>query len=475
MNWLRYNFGDRLAYVVTYMLQSTEYNAGDFLRWVISTYRFDTVIKRRKLLMTSKARLIYGICFLVQIGLLAIVVSLFISQDIGLVLVGATVLVLLPYIVSILAIAPLMFGHLIIQLPRQKQIISNAQKIYHNHPAQKIAIVGSYGKTSMKEFLRTILDEKFHVAASPGNINTPIGLSNFANKLDGNEDFLILEFGESRVGDIRELSILTNPNDAVITGISSAHLKTFKTLENIESTLLEVAPFVVDGRLFISNENRIDLTKITNNKIVTYDINGIGDWTVKNIRVSLEGTKFELVVDGQTYECNTKLIGEHFVASLVAAMYMAVLCGMKLELVVESTKYIKPFEHRMERIDMSGAIVIDDTYNGNSSGIAAGLNFMKNIDAAKKIYVTPGLVEQGNKSQEIHEQIGRQIADAGINKVYLIKNSVTNYIIEGLSEMQYSGDITIVDNPIEFYENLAMYTSMGDVVLMQNDWTDNYR
>ena len=56
-----------------------------------------------------------------------------------------------------------------------------------------------------------------------------------------------------------------------------------------------------------------------------------------------------------------------------------------------------------------------------------------------------------------------------------MQNSVTNYVVEGLSEMGYSGDITIVDNPIEFYENLAMYTGRGDVVLMQNDWTDNYR
>jgi UDP-N-acetylmuramoyl-tripeptide--D-alanyl-D-alanine ligase len=133
----------------------------------------------------------------------------------------------------------------------------------------------------------------------------------------------------------------------------------------------------------------------------------------------------------------------------------------------------KPFDHRMQPYVLGGAHVIDDTYNGNIEGVEAGLVLLKNLDAKRRIYVTPGLVEQGSKMREIHEKMGRLIAEVA-DVVVLMNNSVTMHIQNGLKEAGFSGVLKIVDDPLEFYKNLEHFIAAGDIVLMQNDWTDNY-
>jgi len=118
--------------------------------------------------------------------------------------------------------------------------------------------------------------------------------------------------------------------------------------------------------------------------------------------------------------------------------------------------------------------LIDDTYNGNSDGVKAGLAFLKEQKAKRRIYVTPGLVEQGDKTQEVHEKIGEHIAESA-DVVVLMNNSVTGYIMNGLDRKKFQGQLIIEDDPLFFYTNLDQFVAAGDVVLMQNDWTDNYR
>jgi len=106
--------------------------------------------------------------------------------------------------------------------------------------------------------------------------------------------------------------------------------------------------------------------------------------------------------------------------------------------------------------------------------MAAGIDVLKSAKANRKIYVTPGLVEQGNLKEVNHVKIGHMIADSDIDEVVLMNNSVTQYITRGMKENGYKGHTRIVDEPLEFYTNLSQYVASGDVVLLQNDWSDNY-
>jgi UDP-N-acetylmuramoyl-tripeptide--D-alanyl-D-alanine ligase len=127
----------------------------------------------------------------------------------------------------------------------------------------------------------------------------------------------------------------------------------------------------------------------------------------------------------------------------------------------------------MELRRVGGAYVIDDAYNGNLQGIKAGLSLLSDLPAKRKIYVTPGLVDQGKDTAKIHNEIGKLILDANPDKVVLIKNSVTDDILAGMKG--YSGEVIIETNPLPFYLNLDKFLATDDLLLMQNDWPDNYK
>ena len=126
----------------------------------------------------------------------------------------------------------------------------------------------------------------------------------------------------------------------------------------------------------------------------------------------------------------------------------------------------------MRPYQLSGAWIIDDTYNGNIEGMKAGLALLKDLEAKRKIYVTPGLVDQGAEEKRVHRELGEAIADASPDKVILMRHSVTPFILDGLRD--FKGELIVEDDPLDFYANLDKFVAAGDLVLMQNDWPDNY-
>ena len=100
---------------------------------------------------------------------------------------------------------------------------------------------------------------------------------------------------------------------------------------------------------------------------------------------------------------------------------------------------------------------------------------MASLNNCRRFYVTPGLVEMGIRTEEIHKQIGKKLAKANIEKVILIKNSVTFFIEQGLKEGGYGGEIIWFDDGLAAFSALPYLTVRGDVVLLQNDWPDQYQ
>ncbi|MDB5162789.1 MAG: hypothetical protein JWN28_396 [Candidatus Saccharibacteria bacterium] len=462
--------------VLLYMLQSTEYNLGQYLTWFNRTADFRRVMKRRTLDMTKKVRiLLLAIQAIVFVILLVIIAAVYLSTVYGQMwlLVALLLLITAPFIVAYGLAVPLFIGELLIQRPREKVIIANAQKKLNDHPGRRIAVAGSFGKTTAKEILKVVIGEGMNVAATPGNMNTPIGISRFVMKLKGDEDILVFELGEEKVGDVRELSRLVHPEYAIITGINEAHLSSFGSLENTVATIFEIEKFVKPEKLY-KNEQSPLVKSYKNKSTLWFSDEKAGDWQVGHISTAIDGTEFTMTRQGETIHAKTGLVGVHTVGVTAAAVAMAYELGVSIENIENGLRKVRPFEHRMEPRPMHGAWVIDDTYNGNSQGVEAGLSFLKSSGAKRRIYVTPGLVEQGSKVREIHETIGRQIAGS-VDVVVLMQNSVTEYIKAGLTREKFNGKLIEIDNPLQFYTNLDQFVAAGDIVLMQNDWTDNYQ
>ena len=159
----------------------------------------------------------------------------------------------------------------------------------------------------------------------------------------------------------------------------------------------------------------------------------------------------------------------------MVAVDLAFRLGMSMEQIKRGIGNTKPFDHRLEpKTDQNGVTILDDSYNGNPDGVKAVIEFLASLKGHRRFYVTPGLVEMGHKTEAIHREIGKKLAQSGIEKIVLVKNSVTPHIEQGLMEFGYKGDIIWFSDGLSALNALPHLTVSGDIVLLQNDWPDQY-
>lgn len=464
-------YNPKLPIHFAYMLQQVEYHPASFLRWLFRFPNLNKVMYRKDLVWTPKTKL-----------LVAIISSLLLLQILGTILVsfyvgiayGVALFIFTPLLIALEIFLLVGVVWVTIESPRRKQQIGKSKDIFSKHPGVKIAILGSYGKTTMKELLREVMSEGKKVAATPGNKNVAISHTRFAAKLKGDEEIVLIEYGEAAPGDIAKFAKNTKPDVAVVAGIAPNHLDQYKTLDNVAADLLSIKNYVKPENIYINADAKNSVTDNLD-EFRIFDEDGTPGISIKNAELSLEGMKFAAEFDtGESTKFETALVGRHLLGPLAVCILLAKKTGLSLEQIQKSISNTKPYNHRMQPRLLSGAWIIDDTYNGSLEGFRAGLRLLKEVKAKRKIYVTPGLVDQGEETDKVHEEIGKLIAACNPDKVVLMKNSVTEIINNSLKENKYSGEIEIRDDPLEFYTNLEHTLAAGDVILLQNDWTDNY-
>ncbi len=454
--------------MIVYMAQQVEYEPRELLKWLRRLPSLLNVQRRKRLDYTTRAVLLVAVlytiylCAALLIGFLALK-SLYV--------LSLSVFVLVPFAMVAITVAALTVGHALNHFGR-KRLILRATERFKNSRAKKIAILGSYGKTTTKEILTTILSYKHPVSATPGNQNVLVSHARWIlNTVKNSDDFLIVEFGEFKPGDISSISRLVSPDIAILTGYAPNHLDSYKSEKLLKEDLKSIQEFVKSENIYAS-QFVADMLEIESNKYTDEEVLG---WKIDSISVSLEGTVFTISKGAQKQTLQMGLIGEHLVSVAVLSSVLAnEIASMGWDDIREALKGVTPHEHRMQPRLISGAWVIDDTYNGNLEGVRAGLRLLEVLPAERKTYVTPGLVEQGDKTQSVHEEIGQLITKAKPDKVVLMDNSVRSIIEKSLIEAGFKGDLSVELNPKSYYEGLEHRLAVGDLVLMQNDWTDNY-
>jgi len=386
---------------------------------------------------------------------------------------GLALIVAYPVVWAHAAVVPLELGRLLIVRPRQRRAVRASRQIFANFQGPKIAVAGSYGKTTMKELLGTVLGEGKKVAITPANKNVAISHAIFARKLRGDEEILVIEYGEGAPGDVKRFADVTRPTHAVITGLAPAHLDKYKTLAAAGQDIFSVSDVVTPEHVYVNGESPDALAFVRPSQQLYSEKHVLG-WKISGIRVNLDGTRFTMQKGKDKLDLQSAILGRHQVGPLALVAALAHEFGLTPPQIQAGIAKTKPFEHRMEPYQLGGAWIVDDTYNGNIEGIRSGLQLLKALPGRRKIYVTPGLVDQGKESPAIHQTMGRLIAEARPDMVVLMQHSVTADIQKGLDAAGYAGELLIETDPLNFYTNLQLFVASGDVVLLQNDWPDNY-
>lgn len=463
-----------------------------FAGWSIS--QISLMIRRKKvkakkpLVYTARAKRVFGfaICLLAAT---ATALALAAKTD------PARIAVLL---FSEIAIINLTVANLLIypleRTINEAYLLSARRRIKTLQP-RVIGITGSYGKTSTKYILHQILSQKFNTLMTPNSYNTPMGICKvIRGDLTPAHEVFIVEMGAYKRGDIRELCNLASPQIGILTAVGPQHLERFKNIENIAKgkyELIESLP--ADGLAVFNCDNEIcaglaDKREQTGSPVRRYatedapaaSVTDIADLIATNVRYTDNGLAFTVHANTETFdipdtEIQTQLLGKHNVSNILAAMTVAMACGMELEEIRGTVAKVESVPHRLQLTTGAGGVtIIDDSFNSNPVGAKAALEALNEIGNGKKVLVTPGMVELGEKEYEENRRLGEEAAEV-CDLVILVGPIQTKPILDGLKAAGYpSQQIIVTRNLEEVKQHLATQVQAGDVVLFENDLPDTY-
>ncbi len=501
LRWLKENYGsaDRglefiflvIGLLVTFLFPPVGMTLTALFLFFL-TWRFYNRKYKKALVFTDRAKRIFGVSLLLFFALAGLWLSvphvteqLWIADDV----LGEKLILRhykLPLLFVLLILSPLviLLANTLLK-PYEKYnhnwYIDDAKKmLVAASNLRVIGITGSYGKTSTKHFLQSILAQKFNVLMTPGSFNTPMGVvRTVREQLKPFHEIFIAEMGAKQNGDIKEICDIARPEIGILTAVGTAHLETFKTVDNIRKTKFELIDSLPQTGFAVLNADYEIIEKQTVDKPKAYY--GVrhanADFSVENVKLSARGSQFDIHKNGKLFGTfETKLLGEHNLSNLAAAVAVADYLGVSVRQMQVGIKKLQPVQHRLSiRRIGSGITVLDDAFNSNEVGAKMAVEVLGQMEGKRKIIVTPGMVELGERTEEINRNFGRQIAKNA--DLAVIVNAVNaDAISAGLADENFPE--TQIFRAKDFAEATAWLSSRmqaGDVILYENDLPDSYK
>lgn len=445
---------------------------------VLSTAKY-----KLPLVWTNRVKRLFATCLCIVIAILAVAIALFGDGN-------AEAMV----IVCAIALAACYCGsHIIVMAANVllKPVEKNINRRYYKEAAdilsqmpdlKIIGITGSYGKTSTKHYLHRILSEQFDTLMTPGNFNTTLGvIRTIREHLKPYNEVFIVEMGAKQKGDIKEICDLVHPAAGIITAVGPQHLESFKTIENIRDTKFELADSLPSTGIAVVNNDfaMVESRKVNNTNCLRYAVsspNG-ADIVAEDIVYTPSGTDFTVTrADGWKLKLHTRLVGECNISNLIAAVAIAKYLGVDDEKIKYAVGEIQQVEHRLSiKRAQGGVVVIDDAYNSNPVGSSMALDVLSGMNTGRRIVVTPGMIELGDRTYELNRTFGEKIAQSA-DMAIVVGQYNRDAIVEGIKSNGMQPDaVYTVDTFAEAQKLLSGILQSGDVVLYENDLPDTFK
>jgi UDP-N-acetylmuramoyl-tripeptide--D-alanyl-D-alanine ligase len=292
---------------------------------------------------------------------------------------------------------------------------------------------------------------------------------------------LVLEYGIRYPGDMDALCDIAEPDTAVVTTVGVAHLETMGTQDNIaaeKGTLVERTPSDGPAILNVDDDRVAAMAERTQEPVwrVSTEAHPDADVTAANIRYDTSGTSFDVTDDtGTTTSFQTQLLGRHNVLNVLLSVAVGRSMGLRLRQMAHAARRLEPIEHRLQLRERGDVTIIDDAFNSNPVGARNAVEILSEMGTGRRVIVTPGMVELGERQWDENEALGQFIAQHDLDLVALVGTEQTVPIREGLSAAQFPDErVKVVSSLSEAQDVLKQYLEPGDVVLYENDLPDQY-
>ncbi len=336
-----------------------------------------------------------------------------------------------------------------------------------------VAITGSVGKTSTKDIVARVLEEKFHVLKTEGNLNNHIGLPLTILKLK-NHEALVVEMGMNNLGEISVLTNIAKPNVAVITNVGTSHIGNLGSRENILKAKLEILEGLAkDGVLVINKDN--DLLKKwyeenienINYKVQTYGIKEKSDFMAYNIIGTENGSTYNIDNNNNTYNVKIKIGGEHFVLNSLCAISVASIFHISMNKIINGILNFELTKNRMEIKKKNNITIINDCYNANYDSMKAALDFLGTNKNNRKIAILGDMLELGEFSEELHKKVGMEVSKNKIDILITVGDNSRNISSSAKNNGMEESNIFDLSNNKEAIIKIKSIMKENDIILIK--------
>jgi len=294
-----------------------------------------------------------------------------------------------------------------------------------------IAITGSVGKTSTKEFLsQIILHQGKNYFASLGNQNTKLGIALNMLRMRQEHVLAIFEIGISKRGEMAELSKILRPTTAVITNIGHQHMDGLGSLNDIALEKRDVFKYLTEESIGIINGDQAILSNVSyQHPVIKFGSKTTNQIQARKIKASGSHISFILKIYKKKYVISLENSHVGAVFNALAATAAAHWLGVSDEVIVHAIQQPCVVEGRFERrhiVDSQG-ILINDCYNANPESMKAALLAFQRIETqSPKIAILGDMLGLGVNSPFWHRQVGRFLRKVPtLNRVILVGNLVS--------------------------------------------------
>jgi len=325
-----------------------------------------------------------------------------------------------------------------------------------------IGITASYGKTSIKNYIEHLVKNKYKTYATPRSVNTYGGVMKDINDdLPADTEVYIVEMGARGEGDISEITTFVNPHYVVVGKIGPAHIEYFRTMENIRNTKMEILQTErlktawIHESAMVKPESNIHTFGENENFDIKSNIPA-AEFVIEDVEATLDATSFTL----NDVRYSASILGAFNAMNLAAAVLVAKELGLDDKEIQKGLSTLKSVDHRLQRIDAGGKVILDDSFNGNIDGTMASFDLASTYEG-RKVVITPGLVE-------VDDALNVQVAKKA-NEIFdiVVVTGELNYTI--FKEYIDPDKLVKLSSKAGMEQMLVEQTMPGDLILFAND------
>ena len=332
-----------------------------------------------------------------------------------------------------------------------------------------IGITGSAGKTTTKDAISQVLSSQFRVLKSQGNLNNGFGLPLQLLRLQPEDEIAVIEMGMSHAGEIAALAKIAAPDWGVVTNVGMAHAENFPDGQaGIARAKYElVAALPRTGRAFLNCDDAYvsQFGRDFAGAAVYFGSGACADVRAENIEpLGAEGTRFQVIAEGQQASFILQLLGKHNVWNALPAIATGLACGIPMAQCAAALAALQPADKRGQIETWRGATLLNDCYNSNPAALRAMAETLMAIPAQRHIVVAGEMLELGPDSARLHHECGLFLAQQGVQMVVGVRGAAVE-IVAGAKEA--GAQVKFFDTPDEAGVWLLANLRAGDAVLLK--------